>query len=148
MKRLILTFTAVLMIVVAFGNTDVKKEKKQEKYSILTIKGKVRSMDNYTYELFVFRNGSYKSLMMDGDYKGKYKVSVDTKHNYKLVFTSSDEVVKTMYIQSAEPTGKNYGYSLDFDFRFDKYFAELKKKGNKYKHYVYHKNKTKRITLD
>lgn len=127
----------LLMIVPSYGQSKRLKKKYRIMNSHLTIKGKTVGKATFTYEVFKWGKHGYESVSKRKSAKGRYRITVNSRYNHKVVFSDDLGDTKTMYVNKANPTGRDYKYQLDIDFKFDRYFAELKRRGNKYKHYVH-----------
>jgi len=134
MKKAILVLVVLLGISTRYSQAKTDESKTE---STLTMVGETVTNDSYTYEVFLWKNDEYHSISLSSASRGKYRIKVDAKHDYMVVFLNSEGSCKTMFITKAISTGHNYKYQLDIDFRFTTYFAEVKRRGSNYRHAVY-----------
>jgi len=135
MKKLFTMLMVMSIITVGFSKPLKIKEEKKESH--LTIKGESLTSGDYTYEVMIRVGQEYATISKEWSYFGHYRIKVDAEFDYKVVFTDERGNHKVMYINKTDPNGEDYKYKIDVDFRFEAYFAELKKIGKKYKHSVH-----------
>lgn len=137
MKKFIFTILAVAIAMVGFSHKPVSYDGLDK--SSLTVKGESLTEGEYTYKVYQRVNEMFILKSEKRSFRGKYHIKVDAGHDYKVMFVDDSDNVKILYINRSYPTGENYKYQIDIDFRFEEYFAELRKHTvkNKYTHSVH-----------
>lgn len=138
MKKIVLTILFSAIALISFSHEPVSHYD-GSKASSLIVKGESLTKGEYTYKVYQRVNDLFILKTEEESMNGRYIFQVDASYDYKVVFINEDEKVKVLYINRMYPNGTDYKYRIDVDFRFEKYFAELKKHTvkNKYTHTVH-----------
>lgn len=139
MKKSILTILLVAIASISFSHEPVSYLDGSTKQSSLIVKGESLTSGEYTYKVYQRVNSLFILKAEERSVNGRYIFKVNANYDYKVVFIDDKDKVKVMYINRSYPTGDDYKYKIDLDFRFEEYFAELKKHKfkNKYTHVVH-----------